>query len=236
MLVLSVFPGIDILGRAFEESGFCVVRGPDVIWGGDVKSFHPPAGVFQGVIGGPPCKKFSSWSAVNKHLGHPEAENLIPEFERVVLEAKPLWFLMENVRQAPKPSIDGYTVYDYLFDNRWAGGQQRRRRRFSFGSLEGWKLTLEPALLEDPKVIRCVTASDGERAGHGCDPNFRPGTLSAQYLSIDDALEAQGLPRGYLKHCPFTKEGKYRVVGNGVPLPMGRVFARAIAQVLGVPA
>jgi hypothetical protein len=52
VLVLSIFPGIDGLGRAFEELGYCVVRGPDVLWGGDVRRFHPPAGVFAGVIGG----------------------------------------------------------------------------------------------------------------------------------------------------------------------------------------
>lgn len=50
-LVLSIFPGIDLLGRAFEEEGFCVVRGPDKLWGGDIRTFHPPAGVFGGVIG-----------------------------------------------------------------------------------------------------------------------------------------------------------------------------------------
>ena len=50
-LVLSVFPGIDLLGRAFEEMGFCVVRGPDVIWGGDIRTFHPPAGAFGGIPG-----------------------------------------------------------------------------------------------------------------------------------------------------------------------------------------
>ena len=33
-LVLSVFPGIDLLGRAFEEQEYCVVRGPDLLWGG----------------------------------------------------------------------------------------------------------------------------------------------------------------------------------------------------------
>ena len=27
-LVLSLFPGIGLLDRAFEEHGFCVVRGP----------------------------------------------------------------------------------------------------------------------------------------------------------------------------------------------------------------
>lgn len=33
-LVLSLFPGFDLLGRAFEEEGFTIVRGPDKIWGG----------------------------------------------------------------------------------------------------------------------------------------------------------------------------------------------------------
>lgn len=33
-LILSLFPGIGLLDRAFEECGFCVVRGPDILWGG----------------------------------------------------------------------------------------------------------------------------------------------------------------------------------------------------------
>jgi DNA (cytosine-5)-methyltransferase 1 len=227
-LVLSVFPGIGLLDRAFEESSFCVVRGPDLVWGGDVRTFHPPAGAFEGVIGGPPCQVFSPLIRIRGS----RSINLIPEFERVVHEAAPTWFLMENVRNAPIPEISGYTVRNYLFDNRWAGGAQQRRRRFSFGSLEGWKLTLETCALENPKRVRCVLASDGKRNGNGIDA-YRPDcshTISAQHLSIEDTLEAQGLPRGYLDHCPFTKDGKYRAVGNGVPLPMGRVFARAISQ------
>lgn len=59
-LVLSLFPGIGLIDRAFEEQGFVVVRGPDVLWGGDIRNFHPPAGKFDGVIGGPPCQTFSS--------------------------------------------------------------------------------------------------------------------------------------------------------------------------------
>ncbi len=31
-LVLSLFPGIGLLDRAFELEGFTVVRGPDVLW------------------------------------------------------------------------------------------------------------------------------------------------------------------------------------------------------------
>src|SRR5581483_3105563 len=104
-LVLSLFPGIGLLDMAFEQEGFCVVRGPDVLWGGDIRSFHPPSGVFDGVIGGPPCQAFSRLRHLVEHNGYQLAENLIPEFERCVCEARPTWFVMENVPGAPEPSI-----------------------------------------------------------------------------------------------------------------------------------
>ena len=50
MPILSLFPGIDLLGRGFELEGFCVAPGPDLLWGGDIRSFHPPAGRFDGAI------------------------------------------------------------------------------------------------------------------------------------------------------------------------------------------
>ena len=132
-LVLSLFPGIGLLDMAFEEQGFCVVRGPDVLWGGDIKRFHPPAGRFDGVIGGPPCQAFSALRHLVEHNGYEVAENLIPEYEHVVSDAQPRWFLMENVRGAPEPGIDGYGVTSFLLNNRWVGGTQNRLRRFSFG-------------------------------------------------------------------------------------------------------
>src|SRR2546430_5458831 len=97
MLVLSLFPGIGLLDQAFEQEGFCIVRGPDLLWGGNIKRFHPPAGRFDGIIGGPPCQAFSRLRYVVEHNGGKIAENLIPEFERCIAEAQPAWFLMENV-------------------------------------------------------------------------------------------------------------------------------------------
>lgn len=32
-LILSLFPGVGLLDKGFEEEDFCVVRGPDVLWG-----------------------------------------------------------------------------------------------------------------------------------------------------------------------------------------------------------
>ena len=137
-LVLSIFPGIDFLGCAFEEQGYCVVRGPDVIWGGDIREFHPPAGVFQGVIGGPPCQEFSALAPLIRHNGNePRFGNLIPEYERVVSEAQPDWFVMENVRGAPLPTVEGYDRWSELLKDCDVGGVQPRVRRISLGFREG---------------------------------------------------------------------------------------------------
>jgi site-specific DNA-cytosine methylase len=148
-LVLSLFPGIGLLDMAFEFENFCVVRGPDVLWGGDVRRFFPPTGCFDGVIGGPPCQSFSSLVHLVRANGHePKFGNLIPEFERCVLEAQPRWFLMENVPQAPVPfasygggpgALPQYGINTFLLDNSALndgtgfGLEQRRVRRFTFG-------------------------------------------------------------------------------------------------------
>lgn len=52
----------------------------------------------------------------------------------------------------------------------------------------------------------------------------------AQHRTIYDNLELQGLPRDLLDHAPFTQNGKFEVVGNGVPLPMGKAIAGAICK------
>ena len=169
-VVLSLFPGIGLLDRAFEEEGFCVVRGPDKLWGGDVKRFHPPAGVFAGVIGGPPCQSFSKLVNLIRAQGHePRFGNLIPEFERVVAEAVPAWFLMENVPDAPVPAINGYQVHTQRLNNRWVpdgngyGGEQHRLRVFSFGSRDGRKLEVGTVALE--AALRHETVVSDGRPG-----------------------------------------------------------------------
>ena len=140
MHVLSLFPGIGMLDLAFEMEGFTTYRGPDVIWGGDIRAFHPGAGMFSGVIGGPPCQSFSSLVHLVRANGNePTFGNLIPEFERCVAEARPDWFLMENVPAAPEPVVAGYSMTPFMLDNSmlddgtgW-GQEQIRKRKFCFG-------------------------------------------------------------------------------------------------------
>jgi len=138
-LVLSIFPGLGILDHAFELEGFTTVRGPDVIFGGDIRTFHPPPGRFDGVIGGDPCQSHSSLANLVRAKGlEPSFPDMTPEFQRVVEEARPAWFLRENVPKAPDVKPAGYDVRTFLFDN-WAslGEEQQRRRRFWFGVREG---------------------------------------------------------------------------------------------------
>lgn len=243
-LVLSLFPGIGLLDMAFEEEGFCVVRGPDLLWGGDIRRFHPPAGKFDGVIGGPPCQAFSRLVHIVRAKGQTPKPNLIPEFERVVGATQPSWFLMENVPAAPEPVVDGYVVRSALLNNRWLGEVQNRERRFSFGSPAGWPLRVELAAFEHPDFERAVVAtSSKEGALAKSQQELRDGTSrrlrgagvlpgQSPRRTIARCAELQGLPPDFLSDAPFTAAGKYRVIGNGVPLPMGRAVAKAVKRAL----
>lgn len=223
-LVLSIFPGIDLLGRAFEEEGFCVVRGPDVLWGGDIRNFHPSASIFRGVIGGPPCQAFSRLRWLNPLSGKKHG-NLIPEFERVVAETSPEWWLMENVREAPEPVVLGYQVQHFILNNRWLGAAQQRIRRFSFGTKSGHKIVPEVAIFETIESPVTVLA------GHG--PVGRGGEQWKVPQKVPDMCRLQGLPENFTDDMPFTVSGKKSVIGNAVPLSMGKAIAKAIKEING---
>ncbi|BBF93360.1 DNA cytosine methyltransferase [Blastochloris tepida] len=231
-LVLSLFPGIGLLDRAFEEAGFCVVRGPDLLWGGDVRRFHAPAGRFDGVIGGPPCQAHSSFAGFVRQAGHTPACDLIPEFARVVEEAAPAWFLMENVRSAPSPATPSYGQTRLLVNARHVGSPQHRVRAFVFGQrgADAPRFHVETEALEPFDWCNTVLASGGVKPGTEGRRGSRRGNEYGYHgaKALAHALEAQGLPPDFLAEAPFTNAGKFRVVGNGVPLPLGRAIAAAV--------
>jgi DNA (cytosine-5)-methyltransferase 1 len=241
MVVLSLFPGIGLLDMAFEQEGFCVVRGPDVLWGGDIRRFHPPAGKFDGVIGGPPCQAFSRLRHIVQHNGYELAPNLIPEFERCVGEAAPLWFVMENVPAAPLPRVAGFDVQDLLIKDVTVGGLTDRLRRFSFGG----SVRRAPALIEYVALHRepehSALASGGGRpvpvaiGGSGKVKRSAKGALKNYGYKTSGAFanhkRLQGLPDDF-DLPPFTTAAKVKAIGNGVPLSMGRAIARAVKQAL----
>lgn len=220
-LVLSLFPGIGLLDMAFEEEGFCVVRGPDLLWGGDVRDFHPPSGLFAGIIGGPPCQRFSGLGKVNIARWGDDAvmPDMIPDFVRCVDEAQPNWFLMENVVNAPVPQPKGYRVIDRICDNRWCGGEQQRVRRFSFGSTEPTEFHIEGVALEAASKIGTVL-STGQNGKGG------------SRASIETMALAQGVDPARFANSPFSITELRRAIGNGVPLPLGRAVAKAVRAAL----
>lgn len=221
--MLSLFPGIGLLDMAFEEEGFCVVRGPDLLWGGDVRRFHPPAGKFDGVIGGPPCQAFSVASHIARRDGTVRFGNLIPEFERCVGEAQPRWFVMENVKDAPVPSVAGYVTVEQFVNTRWLGDAQNRLRRFSFGGIDP-RPFLEVALFESQEWQPAVVAG-------GSDHMSARDRLGRSRTWREMAV-VQGLSADY--DLPgFTEQGKRSAIGNGVPLPMGRAIAKAVRASIG---
>lgn len=252
-LVLSCFPGIGLLDMAFEEAGFCIVRGPDALWGGDIKRFHPPAGRFDGVIGGPPCQAFSRLRHLVEHNGYAVAENLIPEFARCVEEARPAWFLMENVPGAPRPEIgQAYNITDQLIRDVWVGGETSRLRRFTFGRRwpQSARLEIETLALCRPDPEPTVCASGGapvpvaiggsgkvKRSFTERHKATRKGASAMGYKTgpyLREALRLTGLPEDFLDGAPFTVAGKIKVVGNGVPLAMGRAVAAAVKRAVAI--
>ena len=133
-LVLSLFPGVGLLDRGFEDAGFCVVRGPDTLWGGDIRNFHPPAGHFSGVIGGPPCQNFST---VNRNRDAAAGMELVKEYTRIVKEAGPNWFLMENVPGSPAVTVPGLVTQLFTLNASQVGSEQHRLRKFNYGHKPG---------------------------------------------------------------------------------------------------
>lgn len=217
-LVLSLFPGLGLFDAAFEAEGFCVVRGPDLLWGGDVHDFHPPAGRFDGVIGGPPCQSFSPIGNVNRKRWGADSvmPDLIPEFRRVVLEAEPRWWLMENAPNAYAPIEPCFHVE---LDAEWLGMEQRRRRAF-------WSSLNLAAVIEVPALL--PAGSGTKRTVSWQTVDWRGSRSREHRRTLADRLELQGFPRDFLDGCPLTVTGAKKAVGNGVPLPMGRAVARAI--------
>lgn len=228
MLVLSLFPGIGLLDHAFELEGFCVVRGPDLLWGGDVRRFHPPAGRFDGVIGGPPCQVHSSMQNIVRARGYRQAEDLVPEWIRVVREASPHWWLMENVPGVPVPPG---TEHHAVLRDHDCGGLTSRRRRLCWAGLGPLDLPVETKDQAQYPTVTCNPHEPPESQPDG----LRPLPGSGRRLSVAEALRRMGYPPDHLDECPLLAEGAKRAIGNGVPLAMGRAIARAVRRAVQVP-
>ncbi len=209
-MVLSIFPGIGLLDRAFEDAGFCVVRGPDTLWGGDIRRFFPPAGHFAGVIGGPPCQDFSSLRRTPP-TGY--GREMLTEFARCVTTANPEWWLLENVARVPNVTelcheLGLSYVTQRLDINQGWFCDVTRLRHIQFGSKSGRLLNVTP---------RRMT---GDKHGAAVGNDDRP---------FAEICRLQGLPDNF-DLPPFLASQKKLAVGNGVPMVMGRALAEAVIE------
>lgn len=205
-LVLSLFPGVGLLDRGFEAAGFCVVRGPDLLLGQRIENFHAPASHFSGVIGGPPCQDFSR---ARRRPPTGVGKKMILEFARVVTEAGPDWWLMENVPGVPDVHIPGYSVQRFNLYAVEFGSTQMRNRAFQFGSRSGEQLC----------IGRGTQSHPGRRAKTVCAKDGR--------MNFTRLKKLQGLPADF--DLPgLSRTAKIRAVGNGVPLCMAAAVATAI--------
>lgn len=207
-LVLSLFPGVDLLGRGFEAAGFCVVRGPDTLLDLRVEDFHVPSGHFDGVIGGPPCQNYSD---ANRSRNTAEGDRLVLEFLRVINESRPEWWLMENVRNVPDVAVPGYTVQRLPITDAECGGKQKRLRHIQFGSRSG-------------QIIRPLRTN-------GCR-SVTPAVLCRMDGDHDRhsrRVARQGLPASALPLRSLTRAARARAIGNGVPFAVSRTLAAAVS-------
>lgn len=213
--LLSVYPGLDLIGREFERVGYTVFRGPDLLWGGDSRRFHVSPGIFHGIIGGPPCQ----WNSQLAILGNVRIKDLTHDFLRIVQEAEPRWAVMENVRgllraggMPPEWSVIKLRDWD-------CGGMTFRSRVF-------W---IYPAtlILVPPKRPGKPEYSVLASSWKGHDSKNKKMRMHSN-LTIEKAAKLQGYPELIEVLKPLGKRYAVSLLGNGVPKAMGKYIAEGI--------
>tara|TARA_Y100000782_G_scaffold110958_1_gene138172 strand:+ start:1087 stop:1851 length:765 start_codon:yes stop_codon:yes gene_type:complete len=202
-LILSLFPSIDLFGKAFEEQGACVVQAQDKILGGDICKFKPVSGRFDGVIGGSPCQDFSRLNRNPSTYGY----KMLEEFKRVVFESGADWFLHENVVGVPEFEIEGYIIQRFTLDLAWFSDYSRLRV-FTFGSKRG--TVLNPIYKTNKDIKGTAVVGGDARSYEAC----------CEIQGLDEPLDLSFL----------NLESKKQVIANAVPLQMGRYVASLINQ------
>lgn len=223
-LVLSLFPGVGLLDMAFEQAGFSIVRGPDLIHGGDVRRWiRPPADLFAGVIAGPPCQGFSVANSQRMNPEHPSvlrSVELLAWTVDVIAAIRPEWWLIENVPGVPDVIAPGYKTQRIAINDFECGGTQIRWRAIQFGHRFGYHL--RPRRVNDRSVSRRI----------GRKPVAITTKPSGRHQTFAEQCRRQGLTEP-LQLPGWSKEAKFRAVGNGVPLSVGRILAAAVLECVG---
>ena len=207
--ILSLFPGVGLFERPFAHAGWTIFRGPDHLWGQDVDRYTVPPGILWGILAGPPCQDFSAARRA-KPSGHGAA--MLLECARIIREAQPTWWIIENVPRVPDVKIDGYKWQRLPIDAAWYGNVSRPRV-IQYGYRSGEPLYI-PARKRHPHPHATATANDSR--------TFR------------ELCRLQGLPEDYELPALTTQAAKM-AVGNGVPHCIGTALVLALIDAHRLP-
>jgi DNA (cytosine-5)-methyltransferase 1 len=218
-LVLSLFPGIGLFGKAFEAAGHAVVRGPDLLWGGDVRTFSPPPRRFDGLIGGPPCQAHSTARFVGPGT---TKEDLIPEFVRIWQAGQFQWVVMENVPGAAGHASIPREWHAVLLRDWDCGGETHRKRMFWT-----WPFRVEPPPTRPGEPALSVMATTYKRgsskSGFCQAKGYLPGDLP-----LERYAELQGFDISHLQAAGWSRRQIIHGLGNGVPRALGDWIVTAL--------
>ena len=102
--------------------------------------------------------------------------------------------------------------------------------RWAVERVSGLVEEMEGAPVE--KIKSAIRDESQKMLDEDIEINRRMGKNGPSWSTVRDSLEAQGLPRDFLDEAPFTARGAQKVIGNGVPLPMGRAIAKAVREAM----
>lgn len=176
-------------------------RFPDVPNVGDVTKFDatPYEGSIYLVAGGTPCQNFSLLH--NREGLSGEKSSLFYEYARIVREAKPKWFLWENVPNALRTNGGhdfravlnqmgqfGYSMAWRVLDSQYWGVAQRRKRLFLIGSLgdgRSAEVFYGEGALPNPVEARFKTGSQYEKSAYEALGKRQSVDTDYEYLMFD---------------------------------------------------
>lgn len=89
-----------------------------------VENYHPPKGV-HGIIANPPCLEFSTARSSGMAHNPEDGMRLVRECQRIIEEAKPRWWVIENPAKGVLKEFLGAPVYEY--EPWWYGSPWTKR-------------------------------------------------------------------------------------------------------------
>lgn len=161
----------------WKDAGYEVILvGKDI----GVENFHAPEDVY-GVIANPVCLEFSTARSSGKARNPEEGMKLVRECQRIISEANPKWWVIENPAKGVLKNFLGKPAYEY---EPWWYGSPWTKRTALWG-----KFNIPPRLYDKwedvPKIPELYT-----RPGRG-----KPSLAFMHKSAYDLIPEFQKLPR-----------------------------------------